>query len=218
MSVGAAGDAVQAAESVHAAARKEATGESIRMRDRITGASILFTAMKPTLALPLLAALALVACGSHDIPTRPQNDRVPTIPDPEGAQHDQVDPPTPPTAATDVVTDTGFELRALTPGPYHAATAATFGITLTARGNYHVNQEYPIKVTLHAPPAVTLPKSELARADAAHFDEHQAAFDVAFTPTAAGAQHLTADVDFAVCTPENCMPDSRTVAVNFPVQ
>lgn len=169
--------------------------------------------------LSLFVALSLAACGGHDEHQAPPtpNDRVPTIPDPEGAQHDNVTPP--PTAeATDTVQDTGFVLHATSSGPYHAGAAGTFGIALTARGNYHVNQEYPIKVTLHAPAGVALAKPELARADATHFDEHTAEFAAGFTPGAAGNPRVTADVDFAVCTPENCMPDSRTVAIALPVQ
>ncbi|MBK8172015.1 MAG: hypothetical protein IPK60_16950 [Sandaracinaceae bacterium] len=48
--------------------------------------------------------------------------------------------------------------------------------------------------------------------------ERLARFSVPFTAGTAGSARIEADVDFAVCTPENCMPDRRTVAVTLAVQ
>lgn len=127
-------------------------------------------------------------------------------------------PPTPPAAVGPVVTDTGFELRATAEPTYTVGQAAAFGIALSPRANYHVNQEYPIHITLRAPSGVTLQKAELARADAAEFTERLARFSVPFTAGTAGSARVEAEVDFAVCTPENCMPDRRTVAVSLAVQ
>lgn len=117
-----------------------------------------------------------------------------------------------------VVDDPAFELRADADGPYSSGELGQFAITLTPRGEYHVNQEYPISVELEAPAEVGLTKSELERGDTAEFDERQARFDVPFTPTGAGEHHVSAKVSFAVCTPENCVPDERTLALVLPVQ
>lgn len=123
-----------------------------------------------------------------------------------------------PTEVGPVVTDDAFELRAAATGPYQQGQLGQFAITLTPRGEWHVNEEYPISVELEAPEEVGLPKPELERSDAAEFGEERARFDVPFTPTAAGEHRVQANVSFAVCTPENCIPDERTLALVLPVQ
>ena len=120
--------------------------------------------------------------------------------------------------ATDHVTEPNFELRLTAGGPYTTGTAGTFGIALTPSEGWHVNQEYPMRVELTAPAGVGLAKSELERTDAAEYADERARFDVAFTPTASGEHRVLAKVDFAVCTPQNCVPDERTLALVLPVQ
>jgi hypothetical protein len=126
-------------------------------------------------------------------------------------------PPQPPEAGGAVVMDEAFELRASAGGPYTSGALARFGITLTPRGIYHVNEEFPMTVEITAPAGVAFPKTTLERADAAEFGEQRARFDVPFTPSAAGQHTVQAKVSFAVCTPENCIPDERTLAVVLPV-
>ena len=123
----------------------------------------------------------------------------------------------PPVADGATVRDVGFELRATAGGPYHAGQAGTFGVTLTPGAGYHVNEEYPIRVELTAPAEVTLPKATLARADAADFGPTKAHFEVPFTAAVEGERRVQLTVGFAVCTPERCMPDERTLSVVLPV-
>ena len=127
-------------------------------------------------------------------------------------------PPTvAPPEARAVWDEPSFELRSDAPGPYTAGTEGHFTIRLTPRGNYHVNQDYPLSIALTHPSEVALPHVTLAAADAQTMSEPLALFDVPFTASAAGTHHLTTLVDFAVCTPEACMPDTRTVAVDLTV-
>jgi hypothetical protein len=101
---------------------------------------------------------------------------------------------------------------------YAAGELGSFGIVLAPRGEWHVNQEYPIHVELAAADGVTLPKTELERVDAAEFAEAGARFDVPFTAAAAGSPRVAAKVSFAMCTEENCMFEEQTVALALPVQ
>jgi hypothetical protein len=117
-----------------------------------------------------------------------------------------------------VVNDPTFELRANAGGPYSAGQNGSFEIRLTPRGGYHVNQEFPTTINLSGPEAIAFADSELEGTDAAEMAEQRARFNVAFTPSAAGEHRVTARVSFAVCTPENCMPDERTLALVLPVQ
>ena len=116
------------------------------------------------------------------------------------------------------VEDPTFELRASVVGPYTAGEAGTFAIELTPRGGYHVNQDFPTSVRPCGPTAVLLPNADLGNGDAEVRTEERARFQVPFTANEAGEHRVSAVVDFAVCTPETCMPDQRTVAVLLPVQ
>ena len=46
---------------------------------------------------------------------------------------------------------------------------ATASVVVTPASNYHVNKEYPTKLTLEAPPSVKLRKSVLVGSDATTF-------------------------------------------------
>lgn len=175
--------------------------------------------IRAELALCLL--LCSVACGPSGTPNSgaapaatppPQNP--PAAPPPAAPSA----PPQAVAAPTDRVDDPSFELAARPTGPYAAGKLGSFAISLTPRGKYHVNQDYPVSISLHAEEGLTLPKAELAKGDAATFGEKLARFDVPFTAAKAGAHHVEAKVRFAVCTPENCVPDERMLALNLPVQ
>lgn len=115
------------------------------------------------------------------------------------------------------VEDPTFKLSLVSEPEYTAGSASTLKLVLEARGNYHVNQDYPIKIDLKAPADVKLPKASLGKPDAAEFGEKIARFELPFTAPA-GAHELSADVDFAVCTPETCMPDQRKLAIKLAVK
>jgi hypothetical protein len=116
------------------------------------------------------------------------------------------------------VEDPTFSLRLVGAGPYKAGELGRFVLELTPKGEYHVNKEYPIEIALTAPAEVMLPKAQLARPDAAEFGDTKAKFDIPFTPKSAGALAVNANVKFAVCTEENCVPDERNLTLALAVQ
>jgi hypothetical protein len=115
------------------------------------------------------------------------------------------------------IEDNTFRLALAGEPTYTAGQASVVKLSLEARGGYHVNQDYPIRVDLKGPSGLKLPKSSLGRPDAAEFGEHSARFELPFTGEQ-GAHELMATVDFAVCTKETCVPDQRTVALNVNVK
>lgn len=119
---------------------------------------------------------------------------------------------------SDKIDDPSFELALVPSPPYAVGKLASFAVSLKPRGVYHINQDYPIDIALTPSDGVTLPKSQFKKADAATFEEKTARFDVPFTPSKAGQQRVEAHVKFAVCTPENCVPDERTLALVLPVE
>ncbi len=160
-----------------------------------------------------LVLAGVVACAGGSEPSAS------STPPPSGPPATEAAPPSTAAAEARAVWDeTGYELRGDAPGPYTAGAEGHFTIRLTPRGNFHVNQDYPLSITLTGPGGVTFPHATLTAAEAQTMSEQLASFDVPFTASGAGTQHVTALVDFAVCTPESCMPDTRTVAIDLAVQ
>lgn len=116
--------------------------------------------------------------------------------------------------------ETGTFLLAVSPAQpaYTAGKPGALEIQLQSRGEWHVNEEYPIRVDLSAPEAVTLPKAELVKDDAKEFGEDEVRFLAAVEPSAAGTHEVSCDVSFALCTEENCILERRTVAMQMQVQ
>lgn len=168
--------------------------------------------MKRTMYVVLMAMLAF-GCGDEEETAATDEPQAETEPagGGEGAADEPEAEPGP------VAEDPTFELRAEASGPYAAGEEGSFEIRLTPRGRYHVNEEYPMTITLDGPDGVSLPPEDLGVDDAAEYAEARARFSVPFTAAAAGEHRVTADVDFAVCTPEACMPERRTLALVLPV-
>jgi hypothetical protein len=120
--------------------------------------------------------------------------------------------------APSTIEEAGFSLRLADAGPYKAGELSRIVLQLEPRGIFHINQEYPVEITLTGDTATSFPKASLARSDAAQFDEKKARFEVPFTPSATGDHKLLANVKFAVCTAENCVPDERDLSLAVAVK
>jgi hypothetical protein len=116
--------------------------------------------------------------------------------------------------------ETGSFLLAVAPAQpgYSVGKAGEVEIALEGRGEWHVNQEYPIRVDLKAAPGVALKKNELVKDDAKEFGEQKVRFLAAVEPSTAGQHEVTCDVSFAMCTEENCILEKRTVAMQLKVE
>jgi hypothetical protein len=116
--------------------------------------------------------------------------------------------------------ETGSFLLAVAPAQpkYSIGKSGEIEIALEGRGEWHVNQEYPIRIELKAGPGVTLKKKELLKEDAKVLSEQRASFVASVEPVAAGQHEVACDVSFAMCTEENCILENRTVAMQLEVQ
>jgi hypothetical protein len=153
-----------------------------------------------------LLLLSVVACSKSEPAEKAAPSPAPTQPAAKSAE-----------PAKPVVEDTTFKLALSGEPTYTAGQQGTVQVTLQARGGYHVNQEYPIRIDFKAPNGVKLGKGSLERADAKQFGEESARFELPFSAEP-GVHDLTADVDFAVCTKETCVPDQRTLALSLTVR
>ena len=160
-----------------------------------------------------LYAGGLAGCGGGESqPAAPPTATAPSEPAPAPKPA-----PAPAVAASERVDDATFELALKPTGPYAPGKVQSFAVSLKPKGEYHVNQDYPFSVSLTGQ-GVTFPKAELGKSDAAKFDDHAVELDVPFTAAAAGKHSVSALVKFAVCTPETCVPDERTLALALPVE
>jgi hypothetical protein len=106
------------------------------------------------------------------------------------------------------------------PADAKAGAEAVAKITVTPGSGYHVNTEYPTKLTLTSPQGVALAKAELVagghgntKGDADAFDEKQLAFAVKLTPAASGSYTINGSFKFAVCDKNQCLPKRETIAI-----
>ncbi len=109
--------------------------------------------------------------------------------------------------------DTSFKLTT------EQASAGSAGAEVTARlvvlpgAGYHMNKDFPTKLTLEPPAGVTLSKTVLEPADAERFTDDVLAFAVKMTATAAGEYTIPGTFKFAVCTETTCDPKKQKVAL-----
>lgn len=96
--------------------------------------------------------------------------------------------------------------------------AGTLEIAITPSKETHVHPQAPLKVTLAATPGLSLAKAALGRADLADPKAAAPRFSVPFKAAAAGAQELTAKVDFFICSDQWCVKQVREVKVAVAVK
>ena len=100
-----------------------------------------------------------------------------------------------------------------------AAGAETVARVVVRPGKgFHMNKDYPTKLSLELPAGVTSAKAVLEPADAEAFDDNQLAFAVKLTPAAAGDYSIPATLKFAVCTDSTCNPKKQAIALSLKAQ
>jgi hypothetical protein len=159
--------------------------------------------------------LLACACGSNNKadpgPAVPAAAAVPAAPKPASIV-------AAPGAGPASIDEASFSLKLAEAGPYKAGELGRIVVQLEPHGSFHINQEYPIEIGLSGDAETIFPKANLARADAAEFGETKARFDVPFNCKAPGDRKISANVKFAVCTPENCVPDERNLTLALAVK
>lgn len=109
-----------------------------------------------------------------------------------------------------VLTDPRYRLVAeLTDGT--GENPAMLNVELRGAEGYHVNDLYPIALDLDVRNGQA-PKPTMRRADAAEFSQAVARFTTPVQNAGPGTE-VTGRLRFAVCTAENCVPETRNFAV-----
>ncbi|MBA3465420.1 MAG: hypothetical protein H0T46_36145 [Deltaproteobacteria bacterium] len=111
------------------------------------------------------------------------------------------------------------------PADAKAGTEATAKITVTPGTGYHVNTEFPTKLTLTAPEGITLAKAEFKgggaskdKGDIDVFEESQLLLGVKYTAAKSGSYTINGTFKFAVCDKDSCRPKKETIAIQVAVK
>lgn len=101
---------------------------------------------------------------------------------------------------------------------YSAGKEGTVTVTVTANGDFKINQQFPFRLKLADPPeGVSYPKAVLKRDDAT-FAEKVATFKVGFVPQKAGKYTLAGTVSLSVCDEKKCVMEKVPLDVEVTVQ
>ncbi len=104
-------------------------------------------------------------------------------------------------------------------GSYKAGAEGAVEVTLTTKGGYHTNAQYPYKFKASdpAPDGVTFPKPTLVRADGT-FEEKKGSFRVPFTAAKPGKFTIGGTLYLSVCSDANCIMDKVPLEVPVDVK
>jgi len=101
---------------------------------------------------------------------------------------------------------------------YKAGTEGTVQITIVAKGEYHINPQYPYKFKANAPSTgLTYPKPTLQRSDG-KFEEARGTFQVPFVAAKAGKATVGGTLNLSVCSAANCVVDKVPLELSVEVK
>ncbi|MBO6938774.1 MAG: hypothetical protein JJ863_27645 [Deltaproteobacteria bacterium] len=168
----------------------------------------------PLLALALAAA-PLMGCEEEPAETETPETEEPETEEPEVEQ--QAEAEAEPAGPRVVQEGYTVELSGAD-GAVTSGELTQLALVIEGQGEWHLNQDFPFAVDIQAPDGVQLPKDSFGKDDAASFADEGARVDVPLTPTAAGEHTVEAEVRFAICNPQSCIPKTETVALALQVQ
>jgi len=106
------------------------------------------------------------------------------------------------------------------PADAKVGAEAVAHLVLTPGAGFHVNTEFPTKLTLESPSGITLAKGEFvagghdkSKGDAEALDEQKLDIAIKLTPAAAGSYTINGKFKFAVCDATTCLPKKEQIAI-----
>lgn len=104
-------------------------------------------------------------------------------------------------------------------GGYKAGAEGSVKVTLVAKGNYHINAQYPYKFKTAAPPpdGISYPKPVLNRPDGT-FEATRASFQVPFVAAKTGKATVGGIFHLSVCSEANCIMDKVPLDITVDVK
>ncbi|MAQ17686.1 MAG: hypothetical protein CMN30_23185 [Sandaracinus sp.] len=166
----------------------------------------------------LLALGGLVGCEEEPEPAEEPTEEVAEVDEAEAPEVEEAEEAEEEAAAGPRVEQEGYVVELRGGDGATSGELTQLAVVIEGQGEWHLNQDFPFGVSVTAPEGVQLPKDSFAKADAASFADEGARVDVPLTPTAAGEHTVQAEVRFAICNPQSCIPKTETVALALQVQ
>ncbi|MCS6914229.1 MAG: protein-disulfide reductase DsbD N-terminal domain-containing protein [Myxococcota bacterium] len=94
---------------------------------------------------------------------------------------------------------------------------ATAKVVIRPAKGWHLNKDFPTRLTLRLPAGVSANKTELNKSDAV-LDDNEGRFEVVLTSKEAGQKKVPGDLRFAVCTESSCDPQRSEVTIEMDVR
>lgn len=117
------------------------------------------------------------------------------------------------------VEDAVYTLEMKPTGTYKVGQEGVVEVTLVSKGEYHINDKYPIKfkVTEAAAEGVSYPKPLLKREDGV-FEENKGVLKVPFVASKKGKTKVAGVLSFSVCSAANCLMQKQELEAVIDVQ
>lgn len=91
-------------------------------------------------------------------------------------------------------------------------------IRVVPSADWHMNLEYPTKLSVTPPAGIEVAKPKLSKDDAVKLDEQHCEFSVKYTPSEIGDKTFTGEIKFAVCQDTACVPKTETLEFQVAVK
>jgi len=111
-----------------------------------------------------------------------------------------------------------YKLDVKAPASAKKGEKATTIVHIEGTGKYHINEEYPTKLTITAPSGVKVEKATQTKADAKKFAKEGADFAIDFTSSETGKKSFTGELKFAWCATTDCNPATEKIAFDVEVK
>lgn len=111
-----------------------------------------------------------------------------------------------------------YTLAVEPPGEAKPGEQGVVKVKVLPKAPWHMNLDYPTKLTVEAPEGVELAKAEQKKGDAKALTDETCEFDVAFTASDAGDKSFKGKFKFAICQDEACSPVQEDIEFQVAVK
>lgn len=122
------------------------------------------------------------------------------------------------TGARTVADTESYTVKLASPAKVAVGAKGSATLEITPKKGWHLNDEFPYKLTVAAPAGAKVAKPEQGKKDTVSFSHEKMKWAIDFEASAAGDKAFTGKVKFAVCTETSCDPKKEELAFNVKVQ
>ena len=117
------------------------------------------------------------------------------------------------------VADTdSYTVKLASPAKVTTGSKGSATLEIVPKKGWHLNDEFPYKLTVTAPSGAKVAKPEQGKKDTVAFSPDKMKWAIDFEASAAGDKAFTGKVKFAVCTETSCDPKKEELAFNVKVE